>query len=142
MLQPGRQGQFEDIVNGVKEGGEPVRNVDYTEYEEGIYVGYRWFDKENLPVSYPFGYGLSYTSFEWGNAALKAFAKTRELQPGESQTIKLTVNNSDLASYDQASNAWVVEAGEYSFFLGASSRDIRATLKTYFQMRLFLRIMK
>lgn len=158
---------------GKEEGGEPVRNVDYTEYEEGIYVGYRWFDKENLPVSYPFGYGLSYTSFEWGNAALKAgknsteitvevkntgaypgkevvqlyaaapagkldkpakelkaFAKTRELQPGESQTIKLTVNNSDLASYDQSSNAWVVDAGEYSFLLGASSRDIRATLKT------------
>lgn len=158
---------------GKEEGAAPERNVDYTEYEEGIYVGYRWFDAQNMEVSYPFGYGLSYTSFEWGNPTvkstrnetivtvdvkntgdragkevvelyvsapagsldkpvkeLKAFAKTRELKPGESQTITLKVNNSDLASFDQAGNAWVADAGEYSFMLGASSRDIRATLKS------------
>lgn len=46
---------------------EWVANVDYTEYEEDIYVGYRHFDKSNLKVSYPFGYGLSYTSFEYVN---------------------------------------------------------------------------
>lgn len=158
---------------GKEEGAAPERNVDYTEYEEGIYVGYRWFDTQNMEVSYPFGYGLSYTSFEWGNPTvkskrnetivtvdvkntgdragkevvelyvsapagsldkpvkeLKAFAKTRELKPGESQTITLKVNNSDLASFDQAGNEWVADAGEYSFLLGASSRDIRATLKS------------
>ncbi|MGN1221488.1 MAG: glycoside hydrolase family 3 C-terminal domain-containing protein [Candidatus Cryptobacteroides sp.] len=158
---------------GKEEGAAPERNVDYTEYEEGIYVGYRWFDSQNMEVSYPFGYGLSYTSFDWGNPTvkssknetivtvdvkntgdragkevvelyvsapagsldkpvkeLKAFAKTRELKPGESQTITLKVNNADLASFDQAGNAWVAEAGEYSFLLGASSRDIRATLKS------------
>ncbi|KPM32289.1 Beta-glucosidase [Croceitalea dokdonensis DOKDO 023] len=44
-----------------------VKDEDYTEYREGIYVGYRHFDKANLDVSYPFGFGLSYTDFEYGN---------------------------------------------------------------------------
>ncbi len=47
-----------------KEKEETVRNIDFTEYKEGIYVGYRHFDKQGLEVSYPFGYGLSYSSFE------------------------------------------------------------------------------
>ena len=150
-----------------------VKNVDYTDYEEDIYVGYRYFDSFGVPVSYPFGYGLSYTTFEYSDAditekgdayqvsvtvkntgkhegkevvelyisapnnkaankpakELKAFAKTKQLAPGESETVTMTVQAADLASFDEAASAWVVAAGEYQFLVGASSADIKATLK-------------
>ena len=146
------------------------KDIDVTKYEEGIYVGYRWFDKQNLPVSYPFGYGLSYTTFEFAAPAvendgttvtakvtvkntgavpgkevvqlyvsapagkldkpvkeLKAYGKTKELAPGESQEITVTFPTSELASFDEEASAWKVDAGTYTFCFGASSRDIRCT---------------
>ena len=159
-----------NIINNTKTSFDR-KNVDYTVYEEGIYVGYRWFDTQAIEVSYPFGYGLSYTTFEYSEPAiqagknettvsvsvkntgayagkevvqlyvsapkgaldkpvheLKAFAKTAELQPGESQVLTFVVNNEDLASFDEAQSTWVVDAGTYNFHIAASSRDIKATL--------------
>ena len=159
-----------DMLNQGKKGN--VKNVDYTDYEEDIYVGYRYFDSFEVPVSYPFGYGLSYTTFEYSDAKitqkndiydisvavkntgkfegkevvevyisapnnkaankpakeLKAFAKTKLLKPGESQTLTLSITAPELASFDEAASAWVVAEGEYQFLIGASSQDIKATL--------------
>lgn len=161
-----------DLVNR-GERKHDVKNVDYTNYEEDIYVGYRYFDSFGKNVSYPFGYGLSYTTFEYTNPAimsengtytvtvnvknigkcagkevvqlyvsapnnkemnkpvkeLKAFAKTKELKPGESELVTMTVAAADLASFDIATSSWVVDAGKYEFLIGASSRDIRAKLE-------------
>ncbi|MGY8922587.1 MAG: glycoside hydrolase family 3 C-terminal domain-containing protein, partial [Flavobacteriales bacterium] len=62
-----------------------IANEDYTNYEEGIYVGYRHFDKDKLEVSYPFGYGLSYTAFNYS-------AITTEIDR-TNLIINLSVNN-------------------------------------------------
>ncbi|MBO4624493.1 MAG: glycoside hydrolase family 3 C-terminal domain-containing protein [Bacteroidales bacterium] len=146
-------------------------NVDETKYHEGIWVGYRYFTTAGKNVSYPFGYGLSYTSFAYsqpvvkvakdgtvtasvtvkntGSVAgkeavqlyvsapagglvkpaceLKAFAKTRELQPGESQTLTMTVAPYTLASFNEETSAWETAAGNYKVSFGASVADIRCT---------------
>ena len=59
-----------------------VKDEDYTFYDEGIFVGYRHFDSKNLSVSFPFGFGLSYTDFEYGPMNAKI----------ENDTINISLN--------------------------------------------------
>ena len=137
-----------------------------TSYREGIYVGYRYFDTVEKKPLFPFGYGLSYTTFSTdmgevqqkkgkisakasvkntGNhngkevvqlyvsapqgkldkpyQSLAAFAKTKDLKPGDEQTLTLDFAMKDLASYDAGRAAWILEAGDYVIRLGTSSRN-------------------
>lgn len=162
---------FESKEKKEEKPKEAVRNVDYTNYEEGVYVGYRYFDTFGKEVSYPFGHGLSYTTFSFdvvssgingdkcemkvsvkntGNCAgkesvqlyvkapagglekpakeLKAFAKTKLLQPGESEVVTLSWNLMDMASFNEKSCSWELAKGTYQWMAAASSADVRCTV--------------
>jgi beta-glucosidase len=157
---------FKDMVANKK----PIAGHAYTNHDEDIYVGYRYFDTFRKEVAYPFGFGLSYTTFDFSKPVvkvsgetvtvsvtvkntgsvsgkevaqvyvtapkgtiekpsqeLKAFAKTRELKPGESETLTMKIPVRMLASFDEAGSQWLTEAGNYAFNIGASSRDIRCS---------------
>lgn len=175
------------------------------EYQEGIYVGYRYYETRdsydyttregdsntglsyNDVVQFPFGYGLSYTTFDWelentlptavsssdtlewqvkvtntgsvagkdvvelyytapyyskteggsgiqkAGAVLGGFAKTDVLQPGESQTVTITMPVEQMASYDAqcyytSTGSYVLEAGDYQLSLRTDSHRIKNNL--------------
>ncbi len=62
--------QYPGVVGDSLMKGSVKAEILYEKYSEGIYVGYRWFEKENIQPLFPFGYGLSYTAFEYGEPAL------------------------------------------------------------------------
>lgn len=158
------------VMRSEKPKAEWEKNVDYTNYEEDIYVGYRYYDTFKKEVSYPFGYGMSYTSFEYGKPLIKeknggyelkvevrntgkvagkeivqiyasspknpagqaekkliAFAKSKSLNPGESEVLAMTFSQKDLAWYDDSRTAWVLTPGKYNIKCASSSRDIRSS---------------
>nr|WP_308000025.1 glycoside hydrolase family 3 N-terminal domain-containing protein [uncultured Merdimonas sp.] len=161
--------KYEDIP-GAMDYSYLNGNVDEEYYREGIYVGYRYFDSYGVEPRYPFGYGLSYTTFSIEKKQIRvegtsvtaavtvtntgekyagkevvqlyascpqtgmkkeyqklaAFAKTKELNPGESQELFLEFDVRDLASFREEDASYVLEAGDYMLRLGNSSRNTQA----------------
>ena len=146
----------------------------FVNYCEGIYVGYRYFETfAPEKVMYPFGFGLSYTDFEWdvksyssddksvnvevevtnvGYMAgkdvvqvyfsapyydggieksaieLAAYKKTKELAPGQSETLAISFDVEDMASYDSVTEqAWVLDSGEYKIHVSHDVRNAEIT---------------
>ncbi len=64
--------KVEDVSSAKTFPGEPADNPVNSFYKEGIYVGYRYYDTFNVPTSYEFGYGLSYTTFDYSNLKLSS----------------------------------------------------------------------
>nr|WP_307804736.1 glycoside hydrolase family 3 C-terminal domain-containing protein [Streptomyces sp. VRA16 Mangrove soil] len=138
-------------------------------YGEGLFVGYRHYDARDLDVSFPFGHGLSYTTFDYADLRtahdsegfdvtvavtntgeraghevvqvyvaapgsrvrrpvreLKGFATVR-LAPGQTRDVTVRITRADLAYFDTAADAWLVEGLDHRIDVGASSRDIRLT---------------
>ncbi len=77
--------KLEDNPSYLFYGGEPAG----TEYREGIFVGYRYYDKKKMDVLFPFGYGLSYTTFEYSGLKLSADA----IKDTETVDVTVTVKN-------------------------------------------------
>lgn len=167
-----------DVINrwsldiGIGAASKHLYNIHY---DEGVLVGYRWYDTKKIEPLFPFGFGLSYTTFEIGEVQLsateisdkdnlnlninirntgeqkgatvvqiyvgedkpgiirpvkelKAFQKV-SIEPGESQNITLTLGKNAFAFWDEGSKNWKVNKGDYTLFIGESSRDIEE-LKT------------
>lgn len=185
-------------TNGNLGAPEAYTQVSYVDYAEGIYIGYKWYETADAEgywdtvsnehgtgydavVQYPFGYGLSYTDFDWkitdasangstltkdgdvevkvtvtntgdragkdvvqlyysapytpgeiekSSVELGAFAKTKELQPGESQELVLTIPVEKMASYDvydsnnNGFKGYELDAGAYTFTVRHNAHDV------------------
>ena len=140
-------------------------------YKEGIFVGYRHFTTNNVKPLFPFGFGLSYTTFAYGKPSghatgndivisvdvtntgkvagkeivqiyssvqqsnvprpakeLKGFAKTKLLQPGESETLHIAIPKEELNYYDESQHGWRFASGTYTFHVGTNVNDIKGRL--------------
>ena len=63
-------------------------------YSEGLFTGYRWYEARRLPVAFPFGHGLGYTTFRWGEPSLDEIPSIAELEAGATVTVTVPVTNS------------------------------------------------
>ena len=171
LNQVGAHSFGESAFPGIWREGKKI--ID-EEYKEGIYVGYRWTDKQKLKPTFAFGHGLSYTTFKVSNLKalspvttdgnmtftvdvtntgsvegsdvvqlyitdqkcsvdrpvkeLKAFQKV-SLKPGETKTITLKTDKRALSFWDEASDGWKAEPGEFIAWAGDSSDRLPCKVK-------------
>ena len=159
----------------------PEKGTNRVVYKEGVFIGYRGYEHNGTKPLFPFGYGLSYTTFKYGNLKadehevsfdvtntgsragdavpevyiaaeqssvprppkeLKGFARVT-LQPGETQTVRIPLNNRSFAYYNVEGNNWRAEKGVYDVLVGSSSAQIELTGKiTLAQNRAIIQMKK
>lgn len=97
-----------------------TRNFDYTEYNEGVYVGYRYYTTKNVKVAYPFGYGLSYTTFE------KSVPEAKVNADGDI-TVKVNVKNAGKTAGKEVVEVYVSAPGKD---MDKPARELKGFAKT------------
>lgn len=138
-----------------------------TEYREGIYIGYRYFQKAGVAAAFPFGFGMSYTTFAYrqlradtkqavftvkntgaydgveivqlyvSRPGKEVFSPVRELKgfarvvlkAGESKEVTIPLDDKAFRYWNVRTNRWETEGGAYVISIGASSEDIRLSVK-------------
>lgn len=100
------------------EGGN-LKGVNYSNHEEDIYVGYRYYDTFNRKVAYPFGFGLSYTTF--------AFSKLSVKKNGENIIVSVNVENTGKTAGKQVAQVYVAAPKEA---LEKPDKELKAFAKT------------
>lgn len=77
-------------------------------YSEGVYIGYRWYQKRDIPVQYPFGYGLSYTTFRYDSLRLSA----QSVKDTDTVTAWVTLTNTGTRSGREIVQLYIAPAGQ------------------------------
>jgi beta-glucosidase len=165
VLKPSSEALTESAM--VRSGeARPTFNV---QYDEGLKVGYKWFDAENKPVLFPFGFGLSYTTFGYSSLTARADAAQNikvsfrikntgsragtevaeiytafpknsgepprrlvgwsrvELAPGASKDVTVVIPAKYLSIFDEDADGWTLVPGNYTVYVGGSSRNLPLT---------------
>ena len=178
-----KMGRYSSIEEAKAEMGE-TRTNHTADYSEGIYTGYRWYDENDIEPQYDFGYGLSYTTFEYSDMSVEAktedsesvgydvtftvtntgsvagteiaqvylgevevpegvqmakyqlcaYERIEDIEPGESRTVTLHVNERSLSYWntdgelqereDGTKDKWTVAEGTRTIYVGAASDDL------------------
>lgn len=165
----------EHLYSSWNDEWEAAREIYDVTYDEGVFVGYRWFEKKGIAPLYAFGHGLSYARFEYEGLSvsqaefsegdsvvvsflvkntgalagaevaqlyvrdvessqprpvkeLKGFRKV-QLEPGELKRVELVLDAAAFRFWSPEEKDWVAEAGEFEVMVGASSLDVRSSVR-------------